>query len=193
MKRYLSKPNIYTFLLRIHSDDETMPDIIKNSIYICHLMIVIFKNVSKLLLTSGQIKLLFCFIDKIRPQLSNNKLCCETILTELLTDFTESQLNILNTLDILYIDIEIQKDINNNIYDNNYKYYSLVDAKNILENVVKLPINFEKLTRQEMHNALILSSCNSIEIMSSMYIDDEKNKSYDNIIKKLVMFWFNYV
>jgi len=140
MNKYSVYPNIYKFLTDLYEANLNKDNILMP---IKKMVTCILTNHVLLKLTAGQIKLVFCFIDKLRAVICDN---CDknnnknkiigVIIGELLCDYSGSQLLILNTLKL---------DANDNQGMN-------IPADNNIS-----------LWTQEKHNEILINACRSIE------------------------------
>ena len=161
MDKYVIYPNIYNLLTQLDNNTNTHLTLQK-------LIIIVLQNVTSLGLTSGQIKLAFCFISKAKPVIHNAQESLKIIKSELLVDYSPEQLTKIDTLLDNYLFEP---------YDAN-NHHALPDALKHLEN------NINTVTTQEQYNHILSASCDYIESTR----ENPNNQSYHII--QLVNYWF---
>jgi hypothetical protein len=156
MDKYAVYPNLYELITQI--DNNTVRQNLQK------LISIILQNATDLSLTSGQIKLAFCFISKVKHVLYDTKQCLKIIHSELLTDYLPIQLTKINTL---------LSHGNEQIAINNP--HPFPDVLKPLETI-------NTITTQEQYNNILLTSCN--------YVESSPPISNNPVIHLLVNRWF---
>lgn len=183
--KYTIYPNLYEFLSQIKNinDEYILP-------HMCGLLqkiiIIILQNAEQLSLTSGQIKLAFCFISKVKPVLHDTQQCLQIIVSELLVDYSHIQLIKIDKLLGEYFFSRNFGIINPNNPDNPDNPDNL-NNNNIdglrLEHILNIPDNHNNMSYQDRHNHILLESCNIIE-------SSEQILQFP-VISQLVKYWFS--
>lgn len=182
MNKYSAYTNLYAYLMQISDNiqnnniqhDNIQHDNIqydtkyKNTKQIQYILSIILQNASQINLTQGQIKLVFCFIDKVKPVLSDNQKCLQIVLSELLVDYTNSQLEVINRLLLPENNMINELDIPHNI---------------AINNIIYIPDNISNMTLQDQNNYILIESCKFIENSQNLI----ENK---NLVYQLVCNWF---
>lgn len=182
MNKYSAYTNLYAYLMQISDDiqnnniqhDNIQHDNIqfdtkyKNRNQLQHILIIILQNANQINLTQGQIKLVFCFIDKVKPVLSDTQKCLQIVLSELLVDYTNSQLEVINRL----------------LFPENNMINELNIPHNIpINNIIYMPDNINNMRLQDRYNHILIESCKFIEKSQNLI----ENK---NLVYQLVCNWF---
>lgn len=161
MDKYTAYPNIYNLLIQLDNNTNTHLNLQK-------LITLILQNTAHLSLTSGQIKLAFCFISKVKPVIHNVQESLKIILSELLIDYSPEQLTKIDTLLDNYLFEH---------YDAN-THHALPEALKHLEN------NINTVTTQEQYNHILSASCD--------YVESTMQNPNKPMISQLVNCWFYF-
>lgn len=181
MTKYLPYPNIYEYLTQLLNPIQFNMECnmqynnakYKTTIHLQHLLTLILQNAEQLALTQGQIKLIFCFIEKVKPVLSDSQTCLQIVLSELLIDYNNTHLEIINKL---------LSPKNNNIElgVNMIPNYSIP-----ISSIIYIPDNINNMTAQDRNNYILNKSCKFIETTITQKIIEYKTSIY-----QLVCNWF---
>lgn len=163
MDKYIIYPNIYKLLN--HCDNNNICQNIQK------LIIIILQNAENIYLTSGQIKLAFCFISKVKPVLYDVNQSLKIIHSELLADYSPIQLAMINTL-LSCNNIDNIINSNKPISLNNYPLSTILERLGTTNNI----------TTQDQYNHILLASCD--------YIESYPQIPNNPIINQLVNCWF---
>jgi hypothetical protein len=160
MDKYTIYSNIYKLITQIDNIDNN-----NASQNLQNLISIILQNAEQLSLTSGQVKLAFCFIDKVKPVLHDTQLCVQVVISELLVDYSPTQ---LTKIDGLLLHNREPIDINN--------YHPFPDILKPIELI-------NTVQTQEQYNHILLSSCHYVELSNQI--------ANNPVIIQLVNRWFN--
>jgi hypothetical protein len=162
MDKYSTYPNLYELITQIDNNN-TSQNLQK-------LTSIILQNAEQLSLTSGQVKLAFCFISKVKPVLHDTQQCLQVVLSELLVDYSLTQ---LSKIDALLLHNREPEPIDIDININNYPPFP-----NSLKPLECINI----ITTQEQYNHILLASCHYVESFNQI--------SNNPVISQLVTHWF---
>ena len=177
MNKYSAYTNLYAYLMQISNniqnnnilyDNIQLDTKYKNTKQLQYILSIILQNVNQVNLTQGQIKLVFCFIEKVKPVLSDNQKCLQIVLSELLVDYTNLQLEVINQLLSPKNNIINKLDFPHNI---------------TLNNIIYMPDNINNMTLQDRYNYILIESCKFIKKSQNLI----ENK---NLIYQLICYWF---
>jgi hypothetical protein len=162
MAKYTIYPNIYK-LLNHCANNNSNNNACQN---LQKLISIILQNAEQLSLTSGQVKLAFCFISKVKPVLHDTQQCLQVVLSELLVDYSPTQ---LAKIDALLLHNREPEPININ------NYHPFPEMLTHLENI-------NTVKTQEEYNHILLTSCH--------YVESSNQIANKHVICKLVNLWF---
>lgn len=158
MHKYSEYPSIYSLLecIKEEHDNDACNYVIVN---MKQLIITILQNINTIDLSSGQIKLVFCFINKAKPFITNPDECIKLLLTELLCDYSKDQLYIIDGL-LSCSSINLNN-LNHRNTQRNSTIFKIYEILNIAYNPAQN--TNEILSAQEEENILLHGFCNFFE------------------------------
>jgi hypothetical protein len=157
MDKYAAYTNLYELIT--HYDNNT-----NIHLNLQKLITLILQNAEHLHLSSGQIKLAFCFISKVKLVIHNVQESLKIIQSELLVDYSPIQLTKINTL--LSHGNELHNSIN----------------PQPLPDILKSIENINCITTQDQYNHILSASCD--------YVESYHPIPNNPVIHKLVNYWF---
>lgn len=182
MHKYSEYPCIYSLLECIKKPHDNNYSSNNSIAIIKQLIITILQNLNTIDLSCGQIKLVFCFINKVKPFISNPDECIKLLLTELLCDYSKDQLHIIDDL-LAHSPINL----NNTNQPNTQRKSTILDIYKIL-NIAYDPSQnaIETLSDQETENILLHGFCNFFENLKINNHNAEPNNTND-IINTIIL------
>lgn len=185
MHKYSEYPRIYSLLDRVKElyDNNGCNYNIAN---MKQLIITILQNLNTINLSCGQIKLVFCFINKVKPFITNPDECIKLVLTELLCDYSKEQLYIIDGL-LSCSPINLNN-INNIVQLNNHCKSEIYEILNITNEQVQTAN--KTITKQEEENILLHEFCNFFEKKNYNHNAEPNNNNIMNTIILLVNLLF---
>ena len=189
MHKYSEYQSINSLLERIkeqHNDNACNTNIAN----IKQLIITILQNLNTIDLSCGQIKLVFCFINKVKPFITNPDECIKLLLTELLCDYSKDQLYIIDgLLSCSSINLNNLNHRNNCCNSSTFKIYEILNiAYNPAQNTNEI------LSTQEEENILLHGFCNFFEnLKNNNHNSEPNNNDIMNIIILVINLLFESV